>query len=468
MGRRILVTTIILLACIASQRLWGQTLQSSYFLEGSTSRHQLNPAFLGESNYVSLPTLGNLYVGTNSNLSLSNVIYKLDDPTSKYTLTTFMNSSVDRNEFLGKLHDRNRFNVDANITLLSSGFYSWGGFNTVELNMRTSSSLVLPYELFNFMKTGMDQEEYHIGSTTFNSNNYLELGFGHARRLNDKLTVGAKAKFLIGGMNVSAKVDAMDIALTADKWSISANGTLNTAVGGGSYKTKASNPGEISGLNTDKFGIGGYGGAIDLGATYRLRDDLLLSAAVTDLGLISWTNNMKGATHNEVFVFDGFNNISVNQGSDGQNNIDKQFTNLKDDLLDLTKFYDQGKNKRTTFLTSTVNLGAEYTMPFYNRLSVGLLSSTKINDMYTWSRTMLSANVRPLSWVGASVSYAYSPFGSSLGWMLNLHPRGVNFFIGTDYQFIKITPQFIPVSNFNTNISLGLSVTFGKKMAKLN
>lgn len=463
MKRRIIASMLIAFASTALHPICGQTLQSSYFLESSTHRHQLNPAFLGESNYISLPVLGNFSVGTTSNVSLTDVIYKLNDPTNKYSLTTFMSKTVGREEFLNKLNANNRLNADAQITLLSAGFYAWRGFNTVELNTRSNSSLVLPYGLFDFMKTGMDKTSYKIGSSSFNSNNYVELGFGHAKKIGDKFTVGAKLKFLLGGMNVNTKIDDMDVTLTGDKWAILANGRLDASVGGGTFKTKTDNPGEISGLDFPNHGIGGYGGAIDLGMTYRPIDNLELSAAITDLGAISWTNNLKGATRNQLFMFDGFKEISVNEGDGDKNNLDNQFQQLKDDLTGLTKFYDEGKNKRTTMLTSTVNIGAEYSFPFYKRLSVGLLSSTKISQAYTWTKTMLSANISPLSWLSGSLSGAYSPFGTSLGWMLNFHPRGCTIFVGSDYQLTSVTPQFVPINNFNTNICFGFNVTFGKR-----
>lgn len=34
--------------------------RSGYFLEGYNFRHQLNPAFAPENNYVAIPVLGNL------------------------------------------------------------------------------------------------------------------------------------------------------------------------------------------------------------------------------------------------------------------------------------------------------------------------------------------------------------------------------------------------------------------------
>src|SRR3712207_8651767 len=42
------------------------------------------------------------------------------------------------------------------------------------------------------------------------------------------------------------------------------------------------------------FGVAGVGMGIDLGATYKLTDAITLSAAVLDLGFISWS---KGSSH---------------------------------------------------------------------------------------------------------------------------------------------------------------------------
>jgi len=441
----------------------AQTLNSSYFLEGATYRHQLNPAFMGERNYISIPMLGNMNMGTSSNVGLTNFIYKFNDPTGKRDLTTFMNSSVGRDEFLGGLKTNNRINTNVGFTIISAGFYAWGGSNTIDLGVKSNTSINLPYELFNFMKTGMDQETYHIKNFAASSNNYVELALGHAHKVNDRLTIGAKLKLLAGGANVDAKIDQMDIALNGDKWEVMANGTLNTAVGGGYYKTKAENPGEISGFDIDKAGIGGYGAGIDLGTTYKLMDNLTLSASVLDLGFISWNNNLKGATrNNEPFVFDGFTNIAVDPEDGDPNDIDTQFDNIKDDLEAMTKFYDKGKVNRTTMLATTINVGAEYNFPFYDKLSLGVLSTTRVNKPYTWTQAMVAANIRPLRWLDASVNYSYSTFGYNLGWMLNLHPKGFTFFVGSDRMITNVTPQYIPTNNMNTNICFGFNITFGK------
>jgi len=80
MKLRLQIIILFLLAVGASTNILAQTLNSSYFLEGATFRHQLNPAFMGERNYISIPLLGNINVGTSSNIGLTDFIYKYNDP----------------------------------------------------------------------------------------------------------------------------------------------------------------------------------------------------------------------------------------------------------------------------------------------------------------------------------------------------------------------------------------------------
>lgn len=78
----------------------------------------MNPAFSPERNYIAVPGIGNINVGAQSNVGLNTFIY----PYGNDKLTTFMNSSISNDDFLGKLKDNNRINVNLNMTLLSAGF----------------------------------------------------------------------------------------------------------------------------------------------------------------------------------------------------------------------------------------------------------------------------------------------------------------------------------------------------------
>lgn len=465
---------ILFLLLSAAQPFFAQSLRSAYFLEATPYRHQLNPAFMGVRNYVAIPVLGNLNIGVQSNIGLSDFIYDYNDPNGKYDYTTFMNSSVSRDEFLGKIHKKNRVDMNLSMPVISFGFHKFNGFNTMEINLRSNTSVNMPYALFDFMKSGLHRAEgshYQIKDFGIRTNNYVEMALGHSRKITEKLTVGAKVKFLFGMANIEAKFDRMDIYLSQNKWEISANGSLNASFRGGSFKTKdpdAQGRVEVDGLDFDSPGLGGFGLGVDLGATYDLLEGLQLSAAVLDLGFISWSNTLKGQNEGKPFLFEGFRDVAIDSDEDDDpDDLDNQFDDLLDDLEAMVKFYDQGKGgSRTTALAAVLNVGAQYTFPFYKRLTFGLLSSTHINGKYTWSEGRLSANIAPTGWFEASVNYGISNFGSSLGWMFHMHGNGFSFFLGTDHMLTKVNPQFIPINNLNMDVSMGMNITFGKKHLK--
>ena len=73
------------------------------------------------------------------------------------------------------------------------------------------------------------------------------------------------------------------------------------------------------------------------------------------------------------------------------------------------------------------------TMPFYRKLSVGLLSSSRLQGDNSWTEARLSANWSPLKWLNGGMNVAINYFTASSGWVLNIHPKGYNFFVGMDH-----------------------------------
>ncbi len=450
-----------------------EALRSGYFLDGYLYRHQMNPAYYGERNYISFPVLGNLNVGSQSTVGVSNFLYKMPNG----QLTTFMNSSVSSSEFLGGLKNNNRLSADINETILSAGFFSFGGYNTVEINVRSSTSFNLPKELFAFMKEGMSSSRtvYDIGDMGISSTNYAEIALGHSRNVIENLNVGVKVKFLIGLAQARVKMKDMKVTMTDQEWKVEAQGEMEAGVkglimptneeAGRDYNPEANEADLISwdDVDYDKFGLNGGGFAIDLGATYKVRDDLELSFAITDLGFLKWKNGTIGRTADSEWSFRGFDEVSLT--SDGDNQLDDEFNNLGDELGDFFNFHKDGSSSgKSHALGATMSIGALYTLPFYDgKLKAGFLSTTRINGKYSWSEARVSANWYPCKVFDASISYAGSTFGHSFGWIVNVHPKGFNLFLGSDHQFLHITPQFIPVKRANTNLSIGINFPFGNR-----
>ena len=167
---------------------------------------------------------------------------------------------------------------------------------------------------------------------------------------------------------------------------------------------------------------------------------------------------MKAVNRAESFEFNGFHDTAVRENSGST--IDDKLDDYGDQITDFINLKDLGdQGSRTTALAATLNFGAEYSLPAYDKLSFGVLSSTRINGDYTWSEGRLSANWKPLKWLDGGVNFAVSSFATSMGYVLNIHPKGYNFFIGMDHILGKTSKEFIPLSS-NASIALGMSVTW--------
>ena len=448
---------IAFILCLISFSGMAQTLRSSYFLERMPYRYRLNPALINDYGYFSFPVLGNVAIGVNSNMALSKFLYPRGNE-----LVTGLHPSIPADEFLGGLKNKNHLDLDIDMTLLSFGFFAFNGFNTFDISLKSQTSIYLPKDLFTFLKTGQGDggpAEYDFGNIAAQSNNYVELALGHAHRLNERLTIGARLKVLVGAGNIDARIDRMQITMSDDIWKIRSYGYANLSVAGVTLEKDEN--GDISGFEYDTPGIAGFGGAVDLGATYKLMDNLTLSMALTDLGFIKWNENLRGVTPEGAFDFDGFKHLGAEDDENGNNAFDDETDKIGDDLEALAKFKeDKAPSSRSTMLRTTLNIGAEYGI-LNNKISFGLLSSTRFSSIKIRTELMATANFRPAKWFMAAINGSVSNTGSSWGALINLCPRGINFFVGTDYVVSKFTPQYVPVNRPKLNLNFGINFPLG-------
>ncbi len=201
-----------------------------------------------------------------------------------------------------------------------------------------------------------------------------------------------------------------------------------------------------------------YGGAVDLGVTVDFLENFTASASVTDLGFILWNNWSSASAAKDA---DG----NVKRTYVIQSGEDTEFDKLGDKFLDCLDFdVTEDRTKKALMLDPTVYVGLEYRMPFYRRMTVGLLSTTKIAGIYSWTEGRLSLNVNPSNWFSVATNYAYSTFGHSAGLAFTFHLPGFNLFMGTDsfLPLTEVSPQLIPVKRMTTSVTYGINIMFGK------
>lgn len=455
---RHLAATLLLATAVAPAA--AQEFRTAAFMQTNNYRHQINPAMLDEA-YVGMPFFGQINVGATGNFGLKNFVYKLDG-NPRYDLTTFMSPTVSAGEFLGDLHDKNRADVYVNYNIFSVGFKAFKGINLVELNLRSNTNVSLPYELFEFMKTTGAKETYHLQDIGVHSQNYLELALGHSHRINDQWTVGAKLKFLFGGAYADFSADQLDVTMNGDQWRIVGDARLKAAVLSSEFdyedpsKNAPDGRRRVKGIDDVSFGLPGFGMGVDLGATFKVTKDLTLSAAINDLGFINWSK-VKNASSRGDYTFDGFEDIYAGSNNTGGNKLGDQFETLGDDLEEMFSVYDDGEGSSSQALAATINIGAEYTLPAYRNLRFGFLYTSRLHGLYSYHQGLLSATIRPVKCLEASVNTAVSSTGCTFGAALSLRAKHYNFFIGSDRIFGKVSKEFIPLNSLNANVTMGMS-----------
>lgn len=444
------VLLLVLLFALPAQ---AQFLRTTYFMEGASNNSKLNPALQPNRGYSSVPFLGNLNLSaTSSTLGIKDIIdvFNSDDD--------FYNND----KFFNLLSTDNHMNISLGTELLSLGFFNKKNFWSLNVGARLELDASIPKSMFNYMRTinsndfSWSNTDFDIRNEAFNMNMYAEIGVGYSRPINNRLTIGGKAKLLVGFANLNLDVKQISIyGNIPESWenippndiknysaSIKANASFESTIKGMTL-TEDEN-GYIEDIELDKLGISGYGGAIDLGATYRLLDNLTISAAIIDLGFISWAKGASTlATANSDRTYDQNNFQEFEELISGSELLDYE-------LIGLTK--QDVKKARKSPLASTLVIGGEYGF-FNNKLSVGALSTTRFGKLRTLSELTFSVNYCPKNWFNTALSYSViQSMGKSFGFALKLGP----LMVGTDYMFFGNNTK-------NMNAYLGISFSLGKQ-----
>ncbi|MGM9736711.1 MAG: DUF5723 family protein [Candidatus Cryptobacteroides sp.] len=465
--------TTIFAALAITAAAGAQALTGSYFLDNSLMRNRLNPAFTPRANYFGIPAISNLGVGVYGNFGVSDLLYPKDGQ-----LYTFLNSNVTSEEFAKKIAKYPGIDLDFNTDILNFGFYtSEKAFWSVDVGIKANASVGIPRDFLLFLKNGMDvtgqQTVYSMKGFNMFADASAYVSVGHSRDLSNivkGLKVGAKFKFYVSMASIGMDLGNSTLSLSNDKWTVNADATGQIASSFFRVEPSAAE-GEMASFKTDfsKLKPAGYGFSFDLGAEYRLSigcpvDGMTFSLSLLDLGGIFYNGaNVQNLKSQGSASFEGMGEISLDENM----NFNEALEGIKDDFLAIADFEEIAGSGFSVATGPQLYAGVE--MPFlHDIMSVGLLYNAKFGRRSTINELTLSYNLTPCKWFNFGLNWSFLNSWKTLGWVIEFSPKsGVDFFIGSDYTFFQVMPQyFLPVDKAWVNARFGLNFMIGSKHRK--
>ena len=242
----------------------------------------------------------------------------------------------------------------------------------------------------------------------FRTTLYIVTGLGGSYQINEKLRVGTTFKIYNGVADMRTTQNT-NVSLTTGQernfpLTLSAEGGIessnilkpNTATGDIKLKDLKFRDFDVNDL-INSIGRGrGYG--IDLGATYKLTEELTLEFALTDLNLMTWTKNIQG--YKFVKEETSFNGVDITNAIRGQNlDLKVNFDTLTDNLKASDSKISDYKGSATP---AVLSVGANYILP--NKVTVGgLLRGRKFFKTIDYSLSLYAH--KTFSSIGIGLNY---------------------------------------------------------------
>ena len=430
---------IYLLAIIPINSIKAQYANTLYFMTEIAERNNMNPAFTPSCNfYLDFIFLPNVYFSFgNDNFIMRDFIYNQNGKTQ-----TFLSSKESLELFFKNLQPTTTINFNYNLNILSFGFQVKKSYFTFDLGLNMDVATYLPSDLLKFALYGTPDPNgintFNLSQLGIDASLYSNAAIGYMYKINKQLTIGAKAKLLMGYANINTSINKLNLNASRQEWSLETDGTINASlpirfntlengnIDFGSIQMNSAN--ELLELLYNPAGIGA---AIDLGIKYEPVKNLVFSASVTDLGMIYWSRNSFSASMQGSHSIDELIDYTLGDTLSTDAIVDK-FTGLGNEILN--SMHTDGENKPyKSMLRGNFFLGAEYGI-LKNRISLGVVNRLKFKDTHLQDEVTVALNLRPIHWFNATVSHSFiNGRLGTLGLGLNVKAGIMNMYIIADY-----------------------------------
>ena len=357
---------IFLLAIIFSCNVFAQNTLTGYHSNSFMLQSSANASVFPEANFVlGFPGLSNLSYSLQWPLSLNEVLEKGSDDSLRLSLP-LLNSNLREHNLLSSSFRNQLFHIGFKVGAKKNIFVYVGDELVVDGGMQFSDKFMnyLTQGNANFLNQQMNFNSQKVEMTAYNS-----FYIGSAIKVNEKLEVGARVKFLKGISNIHTNKFKLGFYTDSTASPVFAT-TLNADV---LFQTSG------QGAANDTIGFDAMlnnGFAMDFGASYKFTEQLSASFAINDIGSIEWAeyNNALYTTDGNIeFMFTG-----LTQSSSGAEDLQAQMEGITDSLINIMKPKEINGSYKTK-LNPSLYLGVSYQLNDKHSLSA-LYNRKKVVD----------------------------------------------------------------------------------------
>lgn len=442
--KKINLSLIALLVSLSLPLLAQQeaTLQSMRILPQA---HYTNPAFTPEQNfYLGLPGISSTYMSvSNSGFNYNSLIERNPITDSLY---------LNLNNLQAGLGNRNYLINSLQTDLLSMGLkVNSRLYLMFSASVKAHSSLMYPKGLTGLLINGNGA---YVGETVefspeFEHISYLESNLGASYVINNKLSIGARFKFLKGLANMHTQVSDFSLTTDAQSYALQLQGSMQLRTAGiaGFLDEKEGN----KALQDYRYGdIKNNGFALDLGANYRINNRLHIGLSALNLGAINWTRDTREYYFNQTnIVFEGLDVGELANGSSGAEAF----------MEELQEAFTPGERELEAYRTglpAQFYLNARYEL-YRNLHASGLLFAQLYNGSFLpgFSAALNKDFGRRFS---SSLSYTAANRSHNLGTGLSFNLSPVQLYLVSDNL---LSTALFYKSAKALNLRIGMNLVFG-------
>lgn len=450
--RPLRILSAVLPLILAGPAALAQTnFSETFFLTDSPTAYRFNPALNSGKDFIGT---GGISLNSRGNVGATTFLFDSGGRT-----VTALSKEIPAERFFSKLNKDNYILIDLNTNLFSYGFTRDEAYHTVEVNARGNTGGTIPFDVFDIIKSGINKPDFDFSNTRSFENIYLELAYGYSRQLTDIVSLGARAKLLIGLSSIDASFSKFSIGID-DQNVPRADFHAELFVAGRARTTKGYdggtflNPGPAARRAPLSFPAG-LGMAVDLGIAITPNEYWTLSLSANNLGFLCWFYGLGGGVTAyidprplETFASD---DLTLAQ-------LAAMGIVVVQQIQDSATITEGKMRVRAHTIPFCFNLGAKYKMPFYDRMSVGLTGHLTTYRTSPYWETRFGVTVRPLDWLDLSANLGYGSFGMLYGMMASVGISRFHLNLATQRTVSGNIPlTFLPRDPYYRTLTLGLT-----------